>query len=388
MSYASEQDADSPLSRWQFNETSGTTIDDDKTSTRDGTIVGGVTLNQSSAPGVGAGALFDGTSGYVTMGNFSGLLGIGTIETVCTFTSVPTSSNVNPLFSHAYSSSIIPLVLGFSLDGAQNGKLQVGYYTGSTWQTATWATPPSINTVYHLVGKYDGTTLKLRANGVEVATTTVGTARPGSGTVQATAYIGRRWDLAQYHAGMIYDLALYSTALSDARSDVHYAALTILDDAFPGQTFTNNSFLTITDTTTFSTETSEPGSMDRTAWATFRPTGNGTYRISTVGSSYDTKLAIYTGSALGSLSLVASDDNSGASNTSVIDVALAAGTNYRIQAGAQTGGAGGTLNLALSQLDYTGSTVTDVAASASPTTRNGHVYKGRLTKAEDLSGVS
>lgn len=229
MSYASEQNIDTPLSRWAFEETSGSTIDDDQTTTRDGMINGSVVLNQSPQfPGANLGADFNGSTGYVSFGNASGLLGIGTIEAVASFDTIPASNSV-PLFTHAFTGGqIIPLVVGFNLNGSNAGKLQVGYFTGSVWVTATWTAAPSTATPYHIVGKYDGTTLKLRVNGVEVATTTVGTARPGAGSVNATGYIGRRWDLAQYHDGKIWDIAIYAAALSDARIDAHYNAL--LDD--------------------------------------------------------------------------------------------------------------------------------------------------------------
>lgn len=229
MSYLSEQNLDTPLSRWRFEEVSGTAIDDDQTATRDGAVNGGVTLNQpAQLPGSGLGADFNGSSGYVSFSNASGLLGIGTIETVVTFDTIPGSA-ANPIFAHAWvSGQIIPLALGFNMNGSSAGKLQVGYFTGSVWVVATWATTPSVGTPYHIVGKYDGTTLKLRINGAEVASTTVGTVRPAAGTVNNTAYIGRRWDLAQYHDGKIWDVVIYGTALSDARADAHYTAL--LDD--------------------------------------------------------------------------------------------------------------------------------------------------------------
>lgn len=231
MSFISEQDFDSPLSRWRFEEVSGSTIDDDLTVTRDGTINGGVVLNQAAAsqvPGVSLGADFNGSNGYVSFGNAAALLGIGTIEAVVSFDTIPASA-ANPIFSHAWTNGqIIPLVIGFNLNAAQPGKLQVGYYTGSVWVVATWSSTPAVGVPYHIVGKYDGTTLKLRVNGSEVATAVVGAARPGTGTVNASAYIGRRWDLAQYHDGKIWDVALYATALSDGRIDTHYAAL--IDD--------------------------------------------------------------------------------------------------------------------------------------------------------------
>lgn len=352
MSYLTEQNIDSPLSRWQFEEVAGSTIDDDLTATRDGTISGTVTLNQAQVfTDGGLGADFDGSTGYVSFGDASGLLGIRTVEVVAQFDTIPASA-ANPLFSHSWAGGqIIPLALGFNLDAANPGKLQVGYFTGSVWITATWATAPQTGTPYHIVGKYDGTTLKLRANGAEVATTTVGTARPGAGSVNATAYIGRRWDLGQFHDGKIWDVAIYSTALSDARVDAHFLALANpFNDTF-GSAGAALAPLSVSgiDTTGWGTEGSEPGGLFNTGWATFAPLVTGLYQLSTVGSNYDTVINVYTGTLLTNLVLVATDDDSGGSGTSKLATTLNAGTTYYIQVGAKAAG-GGTMSFSLNPM--------------------------------------
>jgi hypothetical protein len=227
MTYASEQSTDSPIARWQLNESSGTAFTDD-IGAKNGTLNGGLTLANTAVMEAGTGVKFDGSTGYISIGSMSGFLAVGTVEVVATFSALPASSQANPLFTHAYASSIIPLVIGFNLDAANAGKLQVGYFTGSAWMTATWATAPAVGVPYHFVGTYDGTTLNLWANNQLVATATPGTARPGSGTVNGTAYIGRRWDTAEFHNGYIYDVALYSSALNSTRVAAHYAAVSPL----------------------------------------------------------------------------------------------------------------------------------------------------------------
>src|SRR5206468_3383843 len=93
---------------------------------------------------------------------------------------------------------------------------------------------------------------------------------------------------------------------------------------------------TIVPTAGFTTETSEPllCPVSATAWAVFTPAADGVYQIDTIGSDYDTGLAVYTGTALASLSLVANDDDSGGSSTSRLVLEMIAGTQYYIQAGA------------------------------------------------------
>jgi|GEM_PF-4608444 len=353
MSYSSEQDVDAPISRWQFEEVAGTVIDDDKTATRDGTLTGGVVLNQASArPGTGLGADFNGTTGYIAVGNASGLLETGTIEAVVVFDTVPTGTNVRPIiWTNAFTSgNVIPLVLGINIETGNGGKLQVGYFA-SSWNTATWDTTPSTGVLYHIVGTYDGTTIRLRVNGVEVASTVVSVPRPLSGTVNSAAHIGRNSSSTYYYIdGRIYDVALYTTALSATRMDTHYSALVspFTDNFADAVTVTEPISFSYLDTTGWTTEGSEPGTTDKTGWATYTPPTTRAYQISTVGSDFDTKLAVYTGASIGTLSLVAADDNSGPNNTSLLEIVLTAGTQYYIQVGAQPGGSGGLLSFYMS----------------------------------------
>jgi hypothetical protein len=347
MSYLSEQDADSPLSRWQFEETTGSTIDDDKTVTRDGTITGTVTLNQPAVFNDGGlGATFDGTSGFVTMGAMNGLLGIGTVEAIVQFNSIPATQVA--VFTHQFSGSILPMVIGFNLDSSHTSQLQVGYFTGSVWQTATFAAVTT-GTPYHIVGKYDGTTVKMRVNGVQVDSTPVTTVRPGAGTVLANAYIGKNWNSNIFLSGKVYDVAIYAAALSDARIDAHFATL--------GNGFADNfasakpvflaSGLNNIDTSTWTLEGSEPGTMFQSGWASFTPPATDVYEFSTVGSNYDTMLALYTGTALNNLVLTIGDDNSGGSGASLFRVSLTSGTQYYLQLGAVSNGAGGLASFSL-----------------------------------------
>ena len=73
------------------------------------------------------------------------------------------------------------------------------------------------------------------------------------------------------------------------------------------------------------------GAGNRSVWYRWQAPGNGSFDFTTAGSRYDTVLAIYTGSAVGSLTLVGrSDDVSGSNRTSKVNVNATAGTVYRI----------------------------------------------------------
>lgn len=65
-------------------------------------------------------------------------------------------------------------------------------------------------------------------------------------------------------------------------------------------------------------------------WWTWIAPVTGSFRVSTVGSSIDTLLAIYFGSDLSSLVYVASDDDSGGDGTSLVSFRAIAGEAYQI----------------------------------------------------------
>ncbi len=83
-------------------------------------------------------------------------------------------------------------------------------------------------------------------------------------------------------------------------------------------------------------ETGEPAHLPvssgsaHSVWYQWQAPSNGSVTITTENSDYDTILAVYTGSALGGLSLVANDDDSGPGTTSAITFAGIAGVTYRI----------------------------------------------------------
>jgi len=108
----------------------------------------------------------------------------------------------------------------------------------------------------------------------------------------------------------------------------------------PNDDFTNAiSIATVTggDVAVNSRATREPGEPTHVStnavhsvWWRWTAPSNMTARISTEGSSFDTVLAIYTGTAVNALSAVVSDDDGGADRTSYVQFPATAGTTYRI----------------------------------------------------------
>ncbi len=90
----------------------------------------------------------------------------------------------------------------------------------------------------------------------------------------------------------------------------------------------SNAAVTVTNSAA-SKETGEPnhaGSAGgKSVWWMWTAPQTGHVTIDTIGSNFDTRLAVYTGGAVSSLTLVASDDSSGAPGGSALEVSLIAG---------------------------------------------------------------
>ncbi len=80
-------------------------------------------------------------------------------------------------------------------------------------------------------------------------------------------------------------------------------------------------------------------------WFRFTPSINGTLKVNTTGSNYDTVLAVWQGSR-GALSSVACNDNYSTYKTSLVNANVIAGRTYYIEVAGKTGG--GTLKFAAS----------------------------------------
>ena len=103
--------------------------------------------------------------------------------------------------------------------------------------------------------------------------------------------------------------------------------------------------------TASATSTGDPtpgcqGSFGKGVWYTYTPTASGTVTISTCGSSFDTVLAVYTGSCGTLTPLDCNDDNGPACATSQASISFSgtAGTTYFVLAGG-SGGASGNLSI-------------------------------------------
>lgn len=119
------------------------------------------------------------------------------------------------------------------------------------------------------------------------------------------------------------------------------------NDAFPGPTVTGGQFAATNTSATL--ETGEPTSFScagsattvgRTFWYSITPTAASAITVSSLGSDFDTVVAVYTGSAVGALTQVACNDDAASTLQSTVQFAAQAGTTYRVQVGGYNGAAG------------------------------------------------
>jgi hypothetical protein len=206
--------ADSPIRYYRLDETSGTAATDSGSGAHNGTYTGGFTLNQSGLL-IGdsdASALFNGTTGYVSIPTTSLPTGAGTwsVEAWVNFSSL---ANAPQVF--------------FMGTNATNQAIELYYSsTNSRWQadlngaTTVNGAAATTNTTYYLAATYDGTQLRLYVNGSLAGGPTTVTANLAYGT----ALIGSFNASSEFCTGRIDEPAIYSTALSATRILAHYNA--------------------------------------------------------------------------------------------------------------------------------------------------------------------
>ena len=128
------------------------------------------------------------------------------------------------------------------------------------------------------------------------------------------------------------------TPAGSATTDAATLTVTVTaatNDAFANaQVITGNSG-TVTATNTSATkQTGEPNHAGNAGgasiWYAWTPTVGGSVTIDTAGSSFDTIMGVYTGTAVNALTTVASNDDAPSLVTSRVTFTVAAGTTYRI----------------------------------------------------------
>ncbi len=207
-----------PIGYWRLGEPSGTTASDSSGNAHTGTTTG-TTWGATSALTTDANtaATFNGTSGYVNVGDLS----VGESSTFTTEGWVKTTTTANApwIVSEASTTSNTPLA-GISLDSTgtkarffvrDNANVDATIIGAKTVNDGAW---------HHVVGVRNGTSFKLYVDGQPDGTVT---ATLGTISLNTTALGAlKRAALGNYLNGTIDEAALYPRSLSVAEVNSHY----------------------------------------------------------------------------------------------------------------------------------------------------------------------
>src|SRR5581483_8261454 len=136
-----------------------------------------------------------------------------------------------------------------------------------------------------------------------------------------------------------------STVSAVAPVVVQATTIPFTNDDFAGRASFNPLFGPITESNTLATSQSGEPLHDglpggKSLWFAWRPNFTGTVSLTTEGIDFDTLLAVYTGTAVNKLKVVAADDDSGGYFTSLVTFNVTAGTTYQIAVDGYLGASG------------------------------------------------
>lgn len=227
-SYRTATLADTPVGLYQMGEVRGTGSADASGNSHAGTYTGGYSLGAMGfLPEGGTAVTFNGTSGYVTMGDVAAFefTGAFSVEVLARFTS---TGALTPLATKCDAG-----FKGWGLfQTATTGKIQFLANTaaGATlWNFSTTAEyNDGLN--HRIKAEWDGTT---GANGVKIYVDGVlaaqATAAAGTPDTNAAAFMIASSGAGGFFAGTIAWVALYASVLSPTREAAHQAAVTWTD---------------------------------------------------------------------------------------------------------------------------------------------------------------
>lgn len=211
--YLAEVLADSPISLWRLGETSGT-IAVDYMGVVNGTYTGGYTQNQTGALAADTdkAVLLNGSTGYVIVPDHASLdLGDGPMSIECWIKRSNTTATEMKFGTRGNLSWELRITTGHFFYFGQYGVGTI-VETTTTVNDTNW---------HHMVATKNGAAAKIYIDGNDVSGTT--NSRTLS-NVTDSLNIGRRFDNAEYFAGLIDEFAVYGTVLSASRVKAHYNA--------------------------------------------------------------------------------------------------------------------------------------------------------------------
>lgn len=216
--YVSAVLVDHPVGYWRMDTSSGTLELDQSGNGRNGTIIGGVTLNQSGALSDGdTSEAFNGSTGEIQIGSGLTISGSGACSfEAWAFDTSGTLSDIKALFALSLGSDL------FFIDSSKHLKLSLALSSGQKNIAGTAILPT--NQWNYLVGTFDGEdVITLYINGVQDKQTT-GLAGTLSAVAAITRHIGTDGNgvAARFWQGRLDEVAVYNYALSAAQVLNHY----------------------------------------------------------------------------------------------------------------------------------------------------------------------
>jgi hypothetical protein len=211
--------ADTPVGYWHLGESSGTTAADSSGRGNSGTYRNGIVQGQTGPIANGDGAVrLDGTDDFVNVPDSASLSPTGTLSVEAwvyldaypatgQFFNIVNKANAYALQAEAHSA------------GTASLQFQVYHATGRV-QTEAAKTVLKTGQWAHIVATYNGSTSVLYVNGVQVASVAQ------TGPVVDTATPLTVGAATKTLKGRVDEVAVYSTALSAARVQAHFAAST------------------------------------------------------------------------------------------------------------------------------------------------------------------
>lgn len=213
--------ADGPAAYWRMNDGTSPLADSSLTGINL-PVSGTVTYHSAGLISDGSDAILFG-GGHATTSSGVSALDTSTALTVEAWIKTSLTSRYQGIVDRDYSTSASVRAFQFRLETG-TGKLQM-IVTGSGPVTCTGSANLADGNPHHVVGTYDGSTIRLYVDGVASTTASrSGTMPSGSPIVVGNLYAGATSIGAFSFSGTIDEVAYYKSVLSPTQIAAHYAA--------------------------------------------------------------------------------------------------------------------------------------------------------------------
>lgn len=220
MAYSDVVLADAPVGYWKLDD-NGVVAIDNSGQQHHGTYVGGPTFRNPPLVQDGTSVVFDGSTQYVDMGDILDFVGTAPFSIEVW---LKANAQGGELVTKLVNATTDGYLLGISAGGPGGGTADFERATAGIVAIVTSdSAVGAIGVLSHVVGTYDGTTIRIYVNGSEQHVG--GVASSQSLTDNAVPLrIGAFANGTVKFSGALDEVAIYDYALSATQISVHYAA--------------------------------------------------------------------------------------------------------------------------------------------------------------------